>query len=538
MHLSLRHLRLGVGLALVLSAAGSMAPAAAQTAFADPAFQRNWERTDQPVAAGQANRSWYWGPTPGFSIMEPDKDAPGGARLVQYFDKARMEINDPTKDKNDPFYVTNGLLATELMTGRLQVGNNAFEQRCVAEIPLASDTDDATAPTYATFGKLLAQPKSNMVGQPATAVTDRAANVSADSQRASDPNGTLAYYEPITGRNIPKIFWDFLNASGPIYRDGQYTTGPLNQPWFSASGLPVTEAYWANVKIGGKPLDVLIQAYERRVLTYIPAYNGTPFNVQMGNVGQHYYGWRYKGAGCAGAPPPSTPIAGGPPATPAPPVCTDVPPSKDATVTPVCGPVGTVFSIHITGFTPGERLSFWLTAPNGQVAGTPRPLDAGHHPGQLDDRFDSSILPLFTPNPEGIWAITYQGEQSSHQSVVLFKITPAVAPTPTTVGATPAPAPACDTSADRDASVVPSSGPKGTRFAVTITGFRAGEQASYWLTDPDGAVFGSPQVLTIPAGGTGTLYLNTGSLYPGPWALTIHGLRSNHESIAVFCITP
>ena len=50
--------------------------AQAQTGFADPAFQRTWERTDKPVADGKANRSWYWGPTPSFSLMEPYKDAP------------------------------------------------------------------------------------------------------------------------------------------------------------------------------------------------------------------------------------------------------------------------------------------------------------------------------------------------------------------------------------------------------------------------------------------------------------------------------
>ena len=155
----------------------------------------------------------------------------------------------------------------------------------------------------------------------------------------------LVYYEPLTGRNIPKVFWDFLNLNGPIYANGQYTTGPLNQPWFFASGLPVTDAYWANVKVAGKQVDVLIQAYERRVLTYIPAYNGSPFNVQMGNVGQHYYNWRYKGQGCAGAPPPapSTPLPGATPpaATPTAPAAAcdqGVPAATSATITPRCGP--------------------------------------------------------------------------------------------------------------------------------------------------------------------------------------------------------
>ncbi len=37
---------------------------------------------------------------------------------------------------------------------------------------------------------------------------------------------------------------------------------------------------------------VLIQAYQRRILTYVPDALAS-FKVQMGNVGQHYYTWRY-----------------------------------------------------------------------------------------------------------------------------------------------------------------------------------------------------------------------------------------------------
>ncbi|MEZ4572086.1 MAG: hypothetical protein R2849_17530 [Thermomicrobiales bacterium] len=50
-------------------------------------------------------------------------DSPGGSRQVQYFDKSRMEINDPGGDTEELWYVTNGLLVVELMTGRMQTGD-------------------------------------------------------------------------------------------------------------------------------------------------------------------------------------------------------------------------------------------------------------------------------------------------------------------------------------------------------------------------------------------------------------------------------
>src|SRR6476661_3015625 len=174
---SYRGARVAALLALALAAgAGVGRPAQAQTAFADPAFQRNWERADKPVADKKADRSWYWGPSPGFSTMEPNKESPG--------------------DQSKPFYVTNGLLATELMTGRMQTGATAFQPRCAAEIPLASDTDDANAPTYATFGKLMNEPKTNAVGQNATGVVDRSATITPDPSKASQPGVNLVYYEP------------------------------------------------------------------------------------------------------------------------------------------------------------------------------------------------------------------------------------------------------------------------------------------------------------------------------------------------------
>jgi hypothetical protein len=45
---------------------------------------------------------------------------------------------------------------------------------------------------------------------------------------------------------------------------------------------------------------VMIQAYERRALTYVPT-NQPGFQVEMANIGQHYFDWRYRNAGvCAG----------------------------------------------------------------------------------------------------------------------------------------------------------------------------------------------------------------------------------------------
>jgi hypothetical protein len=69
-----------------------------------------------------------------------------------------MEINDPNGDQHSLWYVTNGLLAKELVTGQLQTGLESFEAHQPAPLNVSGNPTDPPAPTYASFTSLLAQP--------------------------------------------------------------------------------------------------------------------------------------------------------------------------------------------------------------------------------------------------------------------------------------------------------------------------------------------------------------------------------------------
>lgn len=270
---------------------------AAPQAFAMPAFESTWRRTDDLVASGQVKRTWFWGPTPSTAgLSEEYKQGAGSKRLVQYFDKSRMEINNPSADPTSPWYVTNGLLTVELISGRVQTGDNSFTQRAPATINVTGDAGDGVAPTYASFSAVSnasgERRDPDRTGQDVTATLDRAGKVGQDAGKAGVPGSRIAYYEKLTGHNIPEAIWAFLNASGPVEVGGRTVQQRLIDPWFYASGLPISDPYWAKASIAGKLTDVLVQAYERRVLTYVPS-NPEGFCVEMGNVGQHYYQWRY-----------------------------------------------------------------------------------------------------------------------------------------------------------------------------------------------------------------------------------------------------
>jgi LPXTG-site transpeptidase (sortase) family protein len=53
--------------------------------------------------------------------------------------------------------------------------------------------------------------------------------------------------------------------------------------------------------VAGEEKDVLVQLFERRVLTYTPS-NQAAFQVEMGNVGRHYFTWRYPSGGLTETP--------------------------------------------------------------------------------------------------------------------------------------------------------------------------------------------------------------------------------------------
>jgi mono/diheme cytochrome c family protein len=256
--------------------------------FAEPAIRARWAVADAPLRSGAARRSWLWGPEGFATTWEEYAEAPGGRRLVQYFDKARLEITrlDGPRDQAD--FVTSGLLAQELVTGRLQLGDGRWEARQPAGVAVAGDADDRQGPTYATFADLTGRAEPRQA--PVTATVDRAGTVGEAGAPVAATETVV--YIPETGHNIPRVFWDFLHSGGVLERDGRLEEGPLFEPWYAAVGLPITEAYWARVAVGGRVKDVLIQVFERRVLTFTPD-NPDGFRVEMGNVGRHYYAWRY-----------------------------------------------------------------------------------------------------------------------------------------------------------------------------------------------------------------------------------------------------
>ncbi|MEI6047208.1 MAG: hypothetical protein WCS37_22930, partial [Chloroflexota bacterium] len=279
------------GLILFLALFGTAPEVKAASTSGWP-FLQVWERTDYPVAIGAVQRSWYWGPATFALLDEEYTNSTAGLRQVSYYDKSRMEISNPAADRNSKWYVTNGLLVKELVTGQLQTGDNEFQAKLPAEIPVSGDGsgENPLSPTYATFGSLTGATAPQYT--PVTSWLNRKGKVDNDPTLATRyPETAPTYYDTQLKHNIPRVLWQFLNLQGPVTLDRKLVNAKI-EDWLFSFGLPITEAYWTRSIVAGVEKEVLVQLFERRVLTYTPS-NAVAFQVEMGNVGRHYYDWRY-----------------------------------------------------------------------------------------------------------------------------------------------------------------------------------------------------------------------------------------------------
>ena len=140
--------------AAMVALAGLPLPAAAQVSgsldFGSVPLSELWLELDYPVATGLVRRSFFYGPAITLRCEEPyveggdDQGNFTGKRPAYYLDKGRLEETSPNS-------ITAGLLAKELISGKMQVGDAEFRTVEPAAVPVAGDPGDTPAPTYASF---------------------------------------------------------------------------------------------------------------------------------------------------------------------------------------------------------------------------------------------------------------------------------------------------------------------------------------------------------------------------------------------------
>jgi hypothetical protein len=182
--------------------------------------------------------------------------------------------------------------------------------------------------------------------------------------------------------------------------------------------------------------------------------------------------------------------------------------TQTVTVNPDVGPPGTRFLFFANGFTPGERLSFWLNRPDGQTqAAAVADLQRANSDG-------SGVWSWTAPSDaaRGAWQMVAHGRTSGVEAVIAFAI-----------GDTPVP------DAGQPFNVEPRSGAPGTLFRFFASGFNPGEYVEVRVRQPDGAEVTDGLVVAEPASASGRIdgsWTSPSNAATGSWQIVARGAAS------------
>lgn len=236
-------------------------------------FDGLWERSDSLVASGVEQRTWLWGMPLGEIVANGSDDSATGTRYERLYEKGLMEINHPYSQMNSGWYITPGRLAATLIEER-------------ATLPVAGDIGTSGA-RYGDLTNINWQQQET--GSPITMwLSSGGQTVARESMGdygvvAGDP-------ADVTGLATADVFEDYLWQAGPVVEGGEIVDGLLFDPPVFAIGYPITEAFWVTVPENGEFVDVLVQCFERRCLTYTPSHEPA-WQVEMSNIGIHFQLW-------------------------------------------------------------------------------------------------------------------------------------------------------------------------------------------------------------------------------------------------------
>lgn len=198
-----------------------------------------------------------------------------------------------------------------------------------------------------------------------------------------------------------------------------------------------------------------------------------------------------------------------------------LPPQGQAFILPIAAPSGTPFLFVAAGYDPNERVSSWITFPNG----TSEPIDQSavqvDQEGFVQVEFTSAGL------ADGVYTAVAQGVGSDVVNAASFKITSDYVAGP----GTPRPA-------SVNGSATPAEGGVGTVFQIRGQNLQPNEEIELWVTDPTGAYTLFPGTGT--ADGQGRIGYDppldleaTGDLVPGVYGIHFRG-RASGGRISIY----
>lgn len=191
--------------------------------------------------------------------------------------------------------------------------------------------------------------------------------------------------------------------------------------------------------------------------------------------------------------------------------------------------VGQSFVVEGGGFVPGERVSIWLTAPDGGVLGV------GDVTADEVGNITGARVQVGTAGySAGAWRITAQGIRSGRASVGEFRVNPVLGD-PAKLGIRIQE----DLAVRGPGSIVPLAAPPGIAFTFNARDFDPNEEVGVWLTRPQDGGIEPVDIRTVQRDGRGgiTVIFGTGRQTEGTWLITAQGKQTRRAVTAPFKLT-
>jgi len=186
-------------------------------------------------------------------------------------------------------------------------------------------------------------------------------------------------------------------------------------------------------------------------------------------------------------------------------------------VSPAAGPAGTRFHFSFSGYTPGERVDPWVTAPNSR--------SYARYPAVIADEAGVAAWSFDIPADAlpGVWTGAARGIRSNLTVAEPFTVTGADAAAPPQM-------------------VEPESGAPGTVFRFRAAGFAPGERIGAWLVQPDGRSRElSDERFEASADASGAVewvWASPADAAAGEWAAVAQGVSSRAVARIPFSVLP
>ncbi|NOK63538.1 MAG: hypothetical protein GFH27_549371n37 [Chloroflexi bacterium AL-W] len=196
--------------------------------------------------------------------------------------------------------------------------------------------------------------------------------------------------------------------------------------------------------------------------------------------------------------------------------------AEDLAVEPAAGSQGSTFSFSGGGYEAEERISFWLTTPNGDTIGDEPYTTTADEEGFAFWTWRAPDDAAF-----GTWVMVGFGNSSRMAQTTSFTINRPEGLPDTPTGS----------------AVEPLEGPLATTFSFNGSGFVADERISFWATSPNGAVVGDNSY-TATADSSGVAQWNwtapdrdDTNATPGRWHMIGFGNESQVSVVIQFTVT-